>query len=416
LQNQRADLTDTAAATALLSASAVRERAHEMLELGLADALPNFRIDISKLERAAVFVADVIRANYTDLKVPLHARWRHFVFAGHDLWGEIANEARWADAASRARAEFDLAIISVLLDAGAGPDWRYRDEQTGLTVGRSEGLALASLRMFTAGAFSSDPGHPLRADAARLAALTGDDLAKGFQVGLDNPMGGFEGRAALLARLGRTLLDQPSIFATRDSARPGGLFDRLAQIGGSSLPAPAILEEVLMRFGTIWPSRIVLGGVPIGDTWRHPAITRTDVTDGLVPLHKLSQWLTYSLIEPMQAAGITVTDVDGLTGLAEYRNGGLFIDADVLIARDTTLRTTTLVVDSEAVVEWRSLTIALLDRIAPLVKENLGVGPHTMSLGSILEGGTWAAGRKIAKQRRSDGSPPLNIVSDGTVF
>ena len=45
-----------------------------------------------------------------------------------------------------------------------------------------------------------------------------------------------------------------------------------------------------------------------------------------MPLHKLSQWLAYSLIEPLQRAGIAVTDIDGLTGLAEYRNGGLFID------------------------------------------------------------------------------------------
>ena len=104
--------------------------------------------------------------------MPLHARWRHFVFGGRDLWAEIAAKAAWHDAAARARAEFDLAIVSVLLDAGAGPDWRYHDAATGLTVGRSEGLALASLRMFEAGLFSADARDPLRADAKRLAALT----------------------------------------------------------------------------------------------------------------------------------------------------------------------------------------------------------------------------------------------------
>jgi hypothetical protein len=108
--------------------------------------------------------------------------------------------------------------------------------------------------------------------------------------------------------------------------------------------------------------------------------------------------------------------MDGLTGLAEYRNGGLFVDAGVLAARDAALATIALEVDAEAVVEWRALTVALLDRIAPLVKEKLGVAPDAMPLGSILEGGTWAAGRKIAKQKRPDGSPPLTIVSDGTVF
>ena len=33
-------------------------------------------------------------------------------------------------------------------------------------------------------------------------------------------------------------------------------------------------------------------------------------------------------------AGIEVTDIDGLTGLAEYRNGGLFVDTGVLAFRD----------------------------------------------------------------------------------
>jgi hypothetical protein len=39
-----------------------------------------------------------------------------------------------------------------------------------------------------------------------------------------------------------------------------------------------------------------------------------------------------------------------------------------------------------------------------------------LPLAKILQGGTWAAGRKIARERRADGSPPLRVVSDGTVF
>jgi hypothetical protein len=94
------------------------------------------------------------------------------------------------------------------------------------------------------------------------------------------------------------------------------------------------LTEVLTHLGPIWPGRILLGGIPLGDCWRHPAIKTGDATDQLAPLHKLSQWLTYSLIEPMERAGIEVTEIDGLTGLAEYRNGGLFIDTGVLALRD----------------------------------------------------------------------------------
>lgn len=408
-------VSEREAALSLLSATAVRERAHEMLAAGLADTLPNFRVDLGQLAATADFVAEVIRENYSDLKVPLHARWRHFVFGGRDLWAERGRAAQWANVQARARAEFDLAIVSVLLDAGAGPGWRYHDTATGLTIGRSEGLALASLRMFEAGLFSADAADPLRADASRLAELTGGELARGFGVSESNPLTGLDGRAALLARLGATMLEHPHIFARQDAARAGGLFDHLAD-AGHTLPAPAILHALLLHLSPIWPPRLTLGDVSLGDCWHHPAIKRADASGGLMPLHKLSQWLSYSLIEPLQQAGIAIADIGGLTGLAEYRNGGLFVDMDVLTLRNPHEAARPQAVDTEMVVEWRALTVALLDRLAPLVRERLGVGEEAFPLGALLEGGTWAAGRRIAKQKRPDASPPLQIVSDGTVF
>jgi len=135
-----------------------------------------------------------------------------------------------------------------------------------------------------------------------------------------------------------------------------------------------------------------------------------------VPLHKLSQWMTYSLIEPLQRAGLTVADIDGLTGLAEYRNGGLFVDGGVLVLRDAEDAARAHEVDSPLVVEWRALTVALLDRLAVVIRQRLNTDAETLPLAKILEGGTWAAGRKLAFERRPDGSPPLRIISDGTVF
>jgi len=399
----------------LLSAAAVRERATEMLEAGLAGELDNFRVDLDRLASTADIVAAVIRANYPKLKVPLHARWRHFIFEGRDLWAVTAAKRTWPTAKARARAEFDLAIVSVLLDAGAGAEWHYADAATGLTIGRSEGLALASLRMFESGMFSADPRDRLRADAKRLAAVTADDLKRGFAVSDTNPMAGLQGRAALLARLGGALLEN-KLFARNDGARPGGLFDHLAAIAPGALPAPAILHELLVHLGAIWPDRLALGGMPLGDTWRHPAIKRTDASNGLMPLHKLSQWLTYSLIEPLQRGEIAVTDIDGLTGLAEYRNGGLFVDTNVITLREPDRINEVHAVNSELVVEWRALTVALLDRLLPLVRDRLGVRKEAFPLGALLEGGTWAAGRKLAKQARSDGGPPFKVVSNGTVF
>ena len=135
-----------------------------------------------------------------------------------------------------------------------------------------------------------------------------------------------------------------------------------------------------------------------------------------MPLHKLSQWLAYSLIEPLQRAGIAVSDIDGLTGLAEYRNGGLFLDSGVIDLRERDRAQETHAIDSELVVEWRALTVALLDRLLPLLREQFGLTASRFSLGAMLEGGTWAAGRKLASQLRRDGSPPLVVTGDGTVF
>jgi hypothetical protein len=286
-----------------------------------------------------------------------------------------------------------------------------------MQVARSEGLAIASLRMFEAGVFSDDPNDPLRADAKRLSTFTADDLAAGFQVREGNPLTGLEGRAALIARLGEAALVAPSVFAMNDRARPGGLFDHLtSKAGGGALPAPEILRSVLHHLGSIWPGRISLDGISLGDTWQHPAIRRGDKTNGLIPFHKLSQWLTYSLVEPLQEGGVKVVDLDGLTGLAEYRNGGLFVDAGVIALRDPAAATRGHEPGSELVVEWRALTVALLDALAPLIRSKLDLDAARFPLGAVLEGGTWATGRMLANAKRPGGAPPIHVISDGTVF
>jgi hypothetical protein len=410
---------DTDAALSLLSAAAVRERAQLMLEAGLADRLAHFRIDLDRLDAAADLTVAVTRAAYPSLDIPFHSRWRHFVIDGVDRWAALAATAAWPDAAARARAEFDLAVVSVLLDAGAGPTWRYRDASTGRDIGRSEGLALASLAMFADGLFSESPRDPLRVDAPRLWELTDASLVNGFQAGPSNPLTGIAGRADLLRRLGRTTAAVSSVFARAGEPRPGGLFDHLASLAdgaGGRVAAATILAELLRHLGPVWPSRVVLGGIALGDCWHHPAIAPDDAAAGLVPLHKLAQWLAYSLIEPLRRASITVTDLNGLTGLAEYRNGGLFIDTGVLALRDGAAARGRHSVDSPLVVEWRALTVALIDRLAPLVRQRLGRDAEALPLAKILQGGTWAAGRAIAQRLRADGSPPVQVVSDGTVF
>ncbi|HEV7547360.1 MAG TPA: DUF1688 family protein, partial [Reyranella sp.] len=172
--------------------------------------------------------------------------------------------------------------------------------------------------------------------------------------------------------------------------------------GGSDVKAASILAAVLDKLSPIWP-------LPMGDVWPHPAI-------GLVPFHKLSQWLSYSLVEPLQDAGLKVVELDQLTGLPEYRNGGLLIDAGALRPKQRALLEETFAAGDEPIVEWRALTVALLDRIAQHVRLHLGLDAARLPLVKVLEAGTWFAGRALAAERRPGGGPPIAVQSDGTVF
>ena len=405
------------AAVALLREPAtVRARCHALLDLGEAGRLPHIAVHPERLGVAADAVVRTIRESYPDLAIPYHARWRHFAVGGRDRWRSLALTRAGTPAWELARIRVDLCVVSVLLDAGAGPRWRYRERATGQVLARSEGLAVASFEAFRAGLFSADPAQPLRADADGLEAVDAGALARAFQVDGGNPLDGLEGRAALLRSLGAALRARPDLFGALPP-RPGRLLDRLSDDAGEDgVTARAILGALLDGLAPIWPGRTALDGHNLGDVWPHPLAAPEGPAPGLVPFHKLSQWLAYSLVEVFEEAGIVVTGLDALTGLPEYRNGGLFLDAGVLRLRDPALAAAPLAPGDPAVVEWRALTVALLDRVADAVRSQLGVDAAAMPLARVLEGGTWAAGRRLARERRPDGGPPLRIVSDGTVF
>jgi hypothetical protein len=411
----------------LRSPLAIRARCENILDAGLAGTLSHFAVELGALPAVIDEVAAVTRARYPDLNVPVHGRINHFRAGGVDRVAAL--DAALADLPrdERARAWIDLVVVSVLLDAGAGDDWRFHEQSTGLQIGRSEGLAVASLRAFESGLFSTDPAHPLRVDAQALRALDPAKLAAAFQVRADNPLVGVDGRIGLVRALGDAMLASPMIFL---GERPGGLLDHVIWIaldqrapGGSSarsmiskVDAPSIFAALLAGLGPIWPGRIELGGTNLGDVWPHRAAGGTGPSAGLVPFHKLSQWLTYSLFEPFGRAGLTVTLDGALTGLPEYRNGGLLVDLGVLVPKHDDVRGAIHAPGDEVIVEWRALTVALIDRVAQGVRERLGKSPVQMPLASVLEGGTWAAGRAVAARLREGGGPPIRIASDGTVF
>ena len=408
------NVIDDPAIRELWTVETVRERAHELLDLGERGALEHFSVDAARLDAAAGFVAEVTRERHPDLRVPLHSRWRHFEGPnGAGRWDTVAGGAGLLGP-ERARSAVELAVVSVLLDAGAGSTWRYRDEFTGTLIGRSEGLAIATFDLYRRGILSSDPAQPLRADAGGLAGVDRPSFERAFQLGEQNPLNGVTGRIRCLHALGRAVAARPefaraAVPANGAVRRLGHLFDHIrATTADGRIHARDLFRTVMVALhGVI--------GRALGDVWPHPGIRRSDPTDGVLALHKLFQWLTWSLVEPLAEGGVTVIGTDALTGLAEYRNGGLLIDTGVMVPRHP-IPDRPLSPGDPIVVEWRGLTVALLDRLRPRVAHELGLAEPDFSIGRLLEGGTWWAGRRIAESLREGGPPPIRTASDGTVF
>ena len=400
----------------LRSTQAIRERCGYLFELANQDQLHHFRCDLSQLDRVADYVIAVMQKAYPDLNVPFHSRWRHFEAGGVNRAAYFDQQLSGLTPVEKARAKFDLIITSVLLDAGAGADWQYQEIQTGQVFKRSEGLGVASFHLLMQGSFSSDRNHPYQADAIGLQNLTESAFAEGFQVSEKNPLVGVSGRLALMHQLGRVLQAYPDLFG-QENPRPGYLVDYLLeQAVQSRLAAHHVFEAVLTGLSEIWSGRTTIAGVNLGDVWFHSALPDRGLGSRLVPFHKLSQWLTYSLLEPLQELGLQITNLDALTGLSEYRNGGLCLDLELLQPKYDAVISAAHLPSSEVIVEWRALTVILLDRIANQIRQKLGMTAETLPLAKVLEGGTWAAGRQIAQEKRSGGIPPIQIISDGTVF
>lgn len=402
----------------------VRERCANISAAVAGGRSAHFELDRARLPEVVRRVARLTLERFPGGQVPLHSRWRHFEAGGVDRKALMDGRAGELSAAELARTRIDLALVSVLLDAGAGADWRWVEPGTGRAFARSEGLALASFHAFMGGAFSCDLRTPMRVDAVALERLDAATLARWLQVGDDNPLVGLDGRVALLRRLGAALAKRPDVFGR--PGRPGYLFDLLThplvgapgstvqRIAVRRVSAAQILRALLKAFGGIWPGGQLLAGKPVGDTWPHPLAGGEGPSAGRVPFHKLSQWLAYSLIEPFEWAGIAVEGLDELTGLPEYRNGGLLLDAGVIVPRDAGFGGHTYTVADPWVVEWRALTVTLLDEVARGVRAELG--RPALPLAAVLEGGTWLAGRQIAAERRPGGPPPVQVASNGTIF
>lgn len=412
-QDARRTLTD------LRQLSAVRSQCYKLYQLGLENKLLHFSVNESQLSSVAEYIYKIIKEDYPTLDIPFHSRWRHFEAGGIQRHRILEKQWAQADTMERIRRHIDLVVVSVLLDAGAGAQWNYTEVESGQRHGRSEGLGIASLRMFADGKFSSDTNNRFQVDAQALSQLNLATLKSGFQVSPENNLLGIEGRLSLLQKLAESMKNKSDFFAGQKNPRPGHMIDWIvAQQSDNKIPLKNLWRAVIEGFEDVWPreGRIILDGCNLGDAWRHSALGSAKSESSIIPFHKLSQWLTYSLLEPLMCNGFDVTGLDELTGLPEYRNGGLFFDFGVVALKDPKQVEKAHSVGSELIVEWRALTVVLLDKTAELIRQKLHKNQIEFPLAKALEAGTWKAGRRIAAEKRPGGAPPIQVISDGTVF
>ena len=359
-----------------------------------------------------------IKTNYPQFNIPPHSRLRHFVVDQQDLLAELQsksglNELDWLPHA------LELVIVSVLLDAGAGPTWTYTlAGKKPISLHRSEGLAVASLMCYKNRLFGTDAKGQAAVTAVGLEALSLKDFELGFQVSHTNPLVGLEGRLQLIKNLAGVIRGGQQDFT--EASTLGELFLRLLR-SKTEFDKAASAEQIMLALHRIllpiWPSRLERKGLSLGDSWEHGEAGGQGETVGIVSFHKLTQWLAYSIIDCLEHFGFRIEGQDDLTALPEYRNGGLLVDTGVLRWKGQDSQLTPLPVSHPAVIEWRAATICLIDRLSDDIRASLHSNTdQVLTLAQILQGGTWSCGRRLALKRDPNGSPPLRIQSDGTVF
>ncbi|KAF4956324.1 hypothetical protein FGADI_3901 [Fusarium gaditjirri] len=447
----------------LRSLGAVRERSKIITDKALRNELKHFDVDMGKFPDVVTFVTGIIKRDYDApfLSIPGHGRYQHFAVGGRDRIAQLLST--WptnVDNTERCRRLIDLFLVSVLLDAGAGTSWQYKSNENGRVYRRSEGIAVASLEMFKTGLFSGNPNNKFQVDKDGLKNLTVEKLAAGLQSKPGNEMAGIQGRTDLLIRLGEALAAKDDFWGFE--GRPGCLIDHLLghpSTQASSMlivPLPVLWNVLMTGLAPIWPAnRTAINGVSLGDAWPCQAMPQPGASskvsafpnssnaaawESILPFHKLTQWLTYSLMQPMQQLlKMHFAGTELLTGLPEYRNGGLFVDMGVLnLKKDDSerglqnynewvQRTGAKGVEvapmfepsDDVIVEWRGVTVGFLDMLCVEVNKALKpeLGGNELTLAQLLEAGSWRGGREIAEiNRPNTKEPPILIESDGTVF
>lgn len=176
---------------------------------------------------------------------------------------------------------------------------------------------------------------------------------------------------------------------------------------------PTLWDVLMDGLSGIWPAtRTSIKGVPLGDAWPCAAMPKSPPAqpwETIVPFHKLTQWLCYSLMVPMtKLLDVRFAGAELMTGLPEYRNGGLLVDTGLLTLKEEDRQrglkiyhetigngnaievVPTFEPSDDVIVEWRAITVGFLDELLAAVNKGLGLrGAEQLTLAQMLEAGTW---------------------------
>lgn len=405
---------DNSEALKFFAPAEIRARAHRLLDFAEDKRLRHLSVNPGKLKDTVTEVMKATLAAYPDLQIPPYGFWRNLEAGGIDRWGALAGARDFQGPMEMLASAADLALLAAIMRTRSPQGWRYRETRTGATVQGRQATALAAFNMFAAGSFSADPIDPFRVDAETLIRLEAHEIANGLQWDQEADAAFVGGLQAQLKSFGEALALRPDLFAEGETTRPGLLATRMADAAAESVSAETLLDNLLSAFAPVWRGGATANNVDLGDCFGLSQIF-DELPDRILPFQLPAQEMVYALVEPFAWAGYEISHLNALTGPGDPEHTALFIGTGVLELEPEVSSPD----EAEALdraIEIRAVTMALIDRLAEMVRKELDVTNDLLPLTCILEGGTSRAGSDILRKKRLPVKNLGSILNPGPVF
>lgn len=411
-------MKDCSGALKYFAPGEIRDRAHRVLQSAEDGKLRHVSVDLARLDAARALVMAAIEAAYPDMQIPPYGLWRDLEAGGIDRWGALAGARGFEGPMEMLASAADLAIVASIMRTRHPVGWVFQETTTGETAQGKQAAALAAFAMFAAGSFSADPMDPFRVDAQALIRMDRQEIAQGLQWDLEADAEFIAALQDHLKRFGEAMALRPDLFATGMTTRPGLLATRLAEAaseaGEEGVAAPDLIDDLLSALAPVWQGGAFAKDVGLGDCFSLSSAMDA-LPDTIMPFQLPAQDIVYSLVEPLAWAGFALDGLDLLTAPGDLEHVALFARTGVLTvdAGTTGLDETQA---QDRAIEVRAVTMALVDRLADQIRQDLDVTGDHLPLTCILEGGTHRAGKKILCETPPENAGLGTVLNPGNVF